>query len=595
MKLYDRLWRASAGSAALMALMACGGGKPSDVVVAPAVNDRSVAASALEMPLWVGVKPVANSDAARFLTQATFGPTPTELDKLRNMSYGDWVQQQLDMPLGSSHQAVLSQIDAASGGKSQFSNSFWTKAVTAPDQLRHRMAYALSQIFVVSFADACASNTGMGMPSYYDMLTNQALGKYADLLEAVAKHPIMGCYLSHLRNQKADLATGRVPDENFAREVMQLFSIGLVQLKMDGTPTNPEAPVETYTPSDVANLARVFTGFSWSCPEHDTKPEMCFKYWGGTSRPGYTNPWTVPMQAYPAYHDAGAKVVLGQAIPAGMEPNEELRKVIDILANHPSTAPFISRQLIQRFVTSNPSPTYVERVARVFKSSKGDLGLTLRAVLLAPEARDPAQATELDFGKIREPVLRLSALFRALGAQSSSGYYLLGPTDEAAVALNQSPLQAASVFNFYRPGYVPPGSTTASLAMAAPELQLTHETSMAGYAMFMRNVIAMGVGANGLNRLAAKPDIQFPFNLSTSDALLTLADTPAKLVEHLSQSLTAGTLSDATRQELVSTINAIDLRSAYSPTQEQADLTRRNRVWTALLLITVSNDFLVQR
>jgi uncharacterized protein (DUF1800 family) len=505
------------------------------------------------------------------------------------------MDEQLAQPNGTRHQALRAQIDAESNGRSKFTYSFWMKATKAPDQLRQRMAYALSQIFVVSFADACSVNQGTGMASYYDMLTERALGNYSDLLEAVSLHPIMGCYLSYLRNQKADPITGRVPDENYAREVMQLFSIGLVNLNLDGTPTTPR--VESYTPADVSNLARVFTGFSWDCPYpyYQNTPEVCFKYWGATSRPGYTDPWAVPMRAYTDFHDRGAKRVLGTNIPANMEPKAELRAAVNLLANHPNTAPFISKQLIQRFVTSNPSPAYVERVAKVFQSSKGNLGLTVKAVLLAPEARELANVTDNTFGKVREPVLRLSALFRSMEAQSATGYYLLGPTNEAATALNQSPLQAPNVFNFYRPGYVPAAWTLdkALTGLVAPELQIAHETSMAGYVNFITSLVADGVGDLGLKGDAAKPDIQFPFNGSASHPMVLLADRPSDLVKQLNAKLAYGLLSSQTQEDIRLAISAI--KTPTNATQDAVDYTRRVRLRSAILLTMASPEFLIQK
>lgn len=577
-------------------LLACGGGKSSPDATATDA-DASLKAQAqtqsVASPLWLTQTPSTDAEAARFLTQATFGPTSADTARVKAVGFAGWITEQLQQPDQTRHQTLMAQMDAISNGKSQFPYSFWTKVNQAPDQLRQRMAFALSQIFVVSFADACSVNRDVGMASYYDMLTERALGNYADLLEAVSLHPMMGCYLSHLRNQKADLATGRVPDENFAREIMQLFSIGLVRLNMDGTPTNAQSPVETYTPADVSNLARVFTGFSWDCPEHKTSPESCFKY-GDTKGAGFANPWTVPMRAYADFHDSGAKVVLGQTIPANMDPRAELRKVIDLLATHPNTAPFISKQLIQRFVTSNPSPSYVARVAEVFKASNGNLGQTINAVLLSPDARDPALATDSSFGKVREPVLRLSALFRAMQARSTSGYHLLGPTQEAAIALNQSALYAPNVFNFYRPGYVPPGSVTANAKAVSPELQLTHETSMAGYVTFMRNVIAMGVGAYGLNNETNKPDIQFPYNTDANSQILTLADNPTQLLNELKLKLTYGTLSSST-QEAITQALLVDFSYPTNVTPTQLFELRRARVWSALLLVMASPEFLIQK
>ena len=576
-----------------LALSACGGGKAGDDAPTP---DALQQANALPASLpAVPEKPATDQEAARFLTQATFGPTPADVARLRSVGYSAWIDEQLAQPLTTSHQQIANTRNALSGGKHQFNHSFWEKAITAPDQLRQRMALALSEIFVVSFADACGASSGLGMTSYYDMLSTGALGSYRSLLGAVTLHPIMGCYLSHLRNQKADTATGRVPDENYAREVMQLFSIGLVQLNMDGTPTNASNPVETYGPADVSNLARVFTGFSWDCPHHQTQAEMCFKYWGGAPRPGYTDPWTVPMRAYAQFHDGGAKTVLGKAIPAQSQPTESVRLALDIIASHANVAPFISKQLIQRFVTSNPSPGYVARVATAFKASSGNLGTTVKAVLMDPEARDMTMLVKPGFGKVREPLLRMSALLRAFNATSASGGYLIGETKEAVGGLNQGILFAPSVFNFFRPGYTPPSSSTSAAGLVAPELQLAHESSVAGYANFMRDVIWAGSGMQGYNGLAPRPDVQMSYNLNANDAVLLQAARPDDLVETINQRLMYGTMSGSLKEEIAQAISAIDYRHPSSPTPEQIKGTYTFRVWSALLLTVVSPEFLIQK
>jgi len=576
-----------------LALSACGGGKAGDDATTPDVQQQT---NALPVSLpAVPEKPANDQEAARFLTQATFGPTPADVAHLKSVGYSAWIDEQLALPLTTSHQQTASTRNAASGGKHQFTHSFWEKAITAPDQLRQRMALAMSEIFVVSFADACSTNAGMGMASYYDMLSNSALGAYRSLLQSVTLHPIMGCYLSHLRNQKADTATGRVPDENYAREVMQLFSIGLVQLKLDGTPTNAAHPVETYGPVDISNLARVFTGFSWDCPDHQTAPEACFKYWGTTIRPGFTDPWTVPMRAYPQFHDGAPKTFLGKTVPAQTDPMETLRLSLDVIASHSNVAPFISKQLIQRFVTSNPSKGYVTRVATAFKNSRGHLGTTIKAVLMDPEARDMAALDQPGFGKVREPLLRMSALLRAFNASSASGGFLIGETKEATGGLSQSALFAPSVFNFFRPGYTPPSSSTSAAGLVAPELQLAHESSMAGYANFMRDTIWAGIGMLGYNGLATRPDVQMSYNLNANDAVLQKAASPVDLVETINQRLTYGTMSDNLKQEIAQAISAIDYRSPSNPTPEQIRGTYTYRVWSALLLTVVSPEFLIQK
>jgi uncharacterized protein (DUF1800 family) len=401
-------------------------------------------------------RPTTTLEAGRFLAQATFGPTGDDIERLIKIGYGTWVDQQLALPASASHRLTWEATDAAiraaapgtQAGQNEVFESFWKQALTGPDQLRQRMAFALSEIFVISMVDSAVGNEPRAVAAWLDMLGDKGLANYRELLEAVALHPMMGRYLSHLRNQKADLTTGRVPDQNFAREVMQLFSIGLVQLNPDGTPVLVGGqPVETYTPDDVAGLAKVFTGWSWACPAAPNNNCFSSGASGGISDPD--RQWK-PMVPYPQYHSTEAKTFLGVTIPAQAtaDPRASLRIALDRLATHPNTAPFFSRQLIQRLVTSNPTPAYVAAVAAVFADNgagvRGDLKAVLRAVLLHPEARVFSNTS----GKLREPVLRLSAFLRAFPHVSDTGRWRIGNTDSPASSLGQTPLRAPSVFNF---------------------------------------------------------------------------------------------------------------------------------------------------
>lgn len=571
-------------SAALV-LTACGGGKSK----ADATGlDQAAGLSLPQVP----ERPTTDIDAARFLEQATFGPTEADIARLKSIGYAAWIDEQLAQPASPTHMALFQQGNAISGGRHQFNHSFWEKALTSPDQLRQRLTFALSQIFVVSSLDNCGASAQPGMISYYDLLERQAFGSYRALLERVTLHPIMGCYLSHLHNQKADLTTGRVPDENYAREILQLFSIGLVQLKQDGTPTRPESPEETYDAADIAALARAFTGFSWDCPERKTQEESCFLYWGATVRPGHPDPWTQQMVAYPNYHDSAPKTFLKQTVRGSTDPMETLRLTLDVIAGHPNVAPFISQQLIQRFVTSNPDPDYVARVAKVFTATGGDLGQTVKAVLLDPKARLPEFTQDPQFGKVREPVLALSGLLRAFDARSDSGRFLILPTHDATHGLNQSPLMAASVFNFYRPGYVPPEHSQQGLK--APELQILNEISLAGGATLLLNTVWHGLGRQGYNDLSPRSDVQLAFHDQPDDPLFALADHPDRLISAIHRRLSFR-LSEGTRSDIAQAIASIDYRYAQNPTAEQIADTRRVRLWAALSLAVLSPDYLVQQ
>jgi len=543
--------------------------------------------------------PAREQSAARLLTQATFGPTPEDVAKVAQMGEAAWIDEQLAMPTGPSHVQHGIEQNKLRQGKHQFFHSFWRQALTGPDQLRQRVAFALSQIFVVSAADACGANHGYGIASYHDMLMRQAFGSYRELLKAVTLHPIMGCYLSHLRNRAEDPRTGRVPDENYAREVMQLFSIGLVELNPDGTPKREATgqPIETYTSADVSGLAKVFTGWSWDCPQYPS--DHCFQYRGTAPVTSGTDPWVLPMLPYEQFHSTSEKRFLGKVIPARWIPDAEddLDIAIDTLSRHPNVGPFIGKQLIQRLVTSNPSPAYVARVSHAFATSGGNLKSMVKAILLDPEARDLSMMNKPGQGKVREPVLRLSALLRAFHATSASGGHLIGNTNQAARELNQAPYYASSVFNFYRPGYTPPGSQTAAAGMVSPEMQITTETSMAGYANFMRDIIWAGLGDyTPQPRLGMHPaDVKLDYEADEQSATLKLTDHPAELVTLIDRRLMYGTMSPLLRQEIIGAMASIDYRAHGQITAEQSRLTARHRVWSALLLTVVSPEFLVQR
>jgi uncharacterized protein (DUF1800 family) len=527
---------------------------------------------------------MTRNEASRFLAQATFGPTDTDIDRLMTIGYSAWIDEQFAMPRSGTHQAYLEAAAAAgSADDREVVHSFWKQALSGRDQLRQRMAYALSQIFVISLADGDVDNHDRGVAAWLDMLGDQGFGNYRQLLERVSLNPLMGIYLSHIANQKADAATGRVPDENYAREVMQLFTIGLVELSEDGSTRKNSvgAAIESYTSADVSGLAKVFTGWSWDCP--DWPQRNCFLRGenNGRSDPDRA---LKPMVAYPMYHSTEAKSFLGTTIPAQNtgNPADSLRMALDRLAAHPNVGPFIGRQLIQRFTTSNPSPVYVSAVARAFSSSGGDMKAVLKAVLMHPEARRISDTS----GKVREPVLRLSALLRAFPHRSASGKYEIEITDSPGFALAQTPLHAPSVFNFYRPGYVAPGTQSAARNMVAPELQIAHETSVSGYVNYMRDSIGAGAG-NSAGVSLGKRDLKANY----SAELALAADAPA-LVDHVTTRLTYGAIGAARRSEIINAVSAIAIPGAGSSTS-RIDEAKRNRVNAALLLTVAAPEFVV--
>ena len=547
-------------------------------------------------------RPANAMEAARFLTQATFGPTGNDSDPVMKYGYSGWLDRQFALP-ATSHRAYWEAADAAiravtptvGANQEQVWESFWQQALNGPDQMRQRAVFALSQIFVISALDGAVGNEPRAMAAWLDMLGDKGLTTYRELLEAVALHPLMGRYLSHLRNQKADLISGRVPDQNFARESMQLFSLGLVRLNPDGTPllVNGRA-VETYGPDDVNGLARVFTGFSWACPAAPANNCFLNGNSGGVSDPDRA---FKPMVAYPQYHSTEVKSFLGVTIPvqAVADPVGDLRIALDTLSTHPNVAPFISRQLIQRLVSSNPSPAYVQAVAAVFNDNgtgvRGDMKSVFKAIYTHPDARLLNKTT----GKLREPVLRLSAYLRAFPHQTDTGRWRVGNTDSAATSLGQTPLRAPSVFNFYRPGYVAPGSDTAAAGLVAPEMQLLNETSVSGWVNFMRDNLTSGVGTyNGtvntvvLNRRDMQRDWQLEMGLASQ---------PDALADRVLQKLLYGQASVALRTELINNINSIVVPplNATGSNLAAVNAALRNRVNAALLLTLAAPEFLAQK
>lgn len=589
---FRRYWRMGMLWCALAPLGACGGSSPSNEGAVQSGSGALVSRS--QAALMASGASLTRDQAARFLTQATFGPTPEAVARLMAQGYDAWIDEQMDLPpSASSHvedwdaaDAMLKTLtDGQRASSGETTSSFWRQALSAQDQLRQRMAFALSEIFVVSMRDSCGDNAySRGVADYLDMLGRQAFGSYRDLIESVALHPIMGCYLSHMKNLPADTQTGRVPDENFARELMQLFSIGLHELQMDGslrTDANG-SPVETYGPADISGLAAVFTGWSWRCTQGLTT--ACY-----FSDPGVPSQYTGRMAGYTRYHSSEAKSFLGVRMGSSFftTPYDSLKFALDRIAGHANVAPFMSKQLIQRLVTSNPSAAYVGRVSRVFAETGGKLGAVVKAILLDPEARDAAALTSDQFGKVREPILRFTALARATGVHSDSGFYQLTNTMDEGQSLGQSPLAAPTVFNFFRPGYMSPGSRSAQLGLLAPELQIANETTAAGYVNFMAGLIHHGTGRAGFDGKGRRLDIQLDINTDDGHPWLALADHPADLVAEVNQALMYGTMPSALAQKITETLAAVNGTDAIA--------TRRERVRAALLLTVASPDFEVQR
>lgn len=605
----------SAGATALLVsvLAACGGGGGSDSQatgpVASAVSGTSGSTgsggntdggSAVTSPSEnpAAALPASKADARRFLTQATFGPTEPELDHVMKIGYSAWIDEQFAKPqklhrtYWDAENKAIKAVDATrSAGTREVLDSFYQQALKGDDQLRQRVAFALSELFVISMmSDGLGGDKGQGVAGYLDMLGRNAFGNYRTLIEDVSRNPMMGIYLSHLRNAKEDPAKGRVPDENFAREVMQLFSIGLYQLNPDGSLklSLDGKPIETYGPKDIAGLAKVFTGWSWDGP--DTGDGRYYGWGAEWSDPAryYTS-----MQGYTQFHSLSEKRFLGVKVLAQTraDPYTSLTTAMDTLAAHSNVGPFLGRQLIQRLVTSNPSPAYVGRVTQAFGSG-GDMKAMVKAVLLDPEARDAKIAAGNSYGKLREPVLRLTALLRALNATSDSSKFLIGTTDDPGSQLGQTPMRSPSVFNFYRPGYVPPNTKAGKQGLAVPEMQITHETTVAGYANYMINGVMGGFGQRGVDWQAKRPDVQLE-----TKSLLALVDKSEELADLVLARLLGPTPNDALKTEIVAAVNSIQLPELRpdGSNKDWVETSRKYRVSAALAIALVAPEFLIQK
>jgi uncharacterized protein (DUF1800 family) len=421
-------------------------------------------------PPPVNLNVVTPVDAARFLSQASFGPTLSDINTVVSQGYAAWINNQMGMA-ETSHLAATRADAAAFPNTGTFAivqanreAAWWKISVTAPDQLRQRVAFALSEIFVTSDVASSLANQPEALANYYDLLANDAFGNFRQLLQDVTLSPVMGNYLNMLRNAPANAAKGTAADENYARESMQLLTIGLNLLNPDGSLQldNTGQPIPTYSQATIVQTANVYTG--WSYDSTSAKPSFT----GGAAD------WYDPMMLFPADHDNTQKTIVGNVVvPANEGGAADLKLELDTLFNHQNTGPFICRNLIQHLVTSNPSTGYIYRVAQVFdhdgNGTRGNLGAVIKAILLDPEARADSLLANAGYGKLREPLVRQAALYRAFNAVATNGRFGLGNTNNS---LGQTPLDSPTVFNFFLPNYVQPG-IRASAGLYAPEFQIT--------------------------------------------------------------------------------------------------------------------------
>ncbi|MSU47851.1 MAG: DUF1800 family protein [Opitutus sp.] len=531
---------------------------------------------------------ISSVDAARFLTQATFGPTQTEISAFAAKGYQAWINEQIAQPASLHRAGTMADFAAINAGGvggvngspntrpggSHRQAAWWKIAVTGPDQLRQRTAFALSQILVASDMNGTIAQWEEGAANYYDILVKGAFGNFRDVLEQVTVSPIMGIYLSALRNAKA--VGGTTPDENYAREIMQLFTIGLNELNPDGTlRLDPNGqPIPTYTQDTIVQTAKIFTGWGYaSATPNATANANLFR--------GAAADYINPMMLWPAFHDDTAKTIVGgKVVPAAQGGLKDLKDTLDALFLHANTAPFISRQLIQRLVTSNPSPGYIYRVAQTFANNgagvRGDLGAVVRAILTDYEARSPAVAATATFGKMKEPLLRATAMFRAFNAASNLGRFNIA-NPEANLA--QAALRAPTVFNFYEPNFVLPGAVAAA-GLYAPEYQILTDTTAITQPNFYYGYIYS-------TRSTTDP-LQQTIGLNL-ESWLPLARTPQALVDSINLLLASGMLPKGTTDRIVAAVTAMPAGIATNTANDV------ERVRSAIYLTVTSPQGVIQK
>ena len=530
-------------------LAACGGG-----------DGASPVATTPSAPVVVAPAAITPMQASRFLAQATMGATRPMIETVVTRRYEGWIDDQFALPRAISHwdwlvangYAVAANINAETG----FDATMWRQMIAEPDQLRQRVGMALLDLLVVGIGGVNLNWKQFATAAYVDVLLDNAFGNYRTILDAITTNAAMGSFLTFLGNRKANATTGAQPDENYARELMQLFTLGLYQLNADGSvKTGGGVPLETYTPADVAGLARVFTGLSLATTV-STTPDR----------------YRQPLVMNAALNETGTATFLGTSTSGG--GMAAVKQALDTIFAHPNLPPFVSKQLIQRLVTSNPSAAYVGRVAATFADNgagvRGDMKAVVKAILLDSEARSDDALASTTAGKLREPVMRLTGWARMFKVSSPSNAWSIGDTSSQSTRLGQAMGRSATVFNFFRPAYAPPASAIGNAGLVAPEFQITNEQSVVAYVNYMQGLVANGTGDT-------KPDY--------TDILTRAADS-ANLVDEINLVLAAGQLSTATVTAIRGAVDSVAATATNGPI---------NRVGIAILLTLASPEVLTQR
>tara|TARA_B100000497_G_scaffold40773_1_gene47493 strand:- start:5697 stop:7550 length:1854 start_codon:yes stop_codon:yes gene_type:complete len=556
-------------------------------------------------------------ETGRFLSQATMGADLDLINIVKNMDYGVWIDQQITEPvtyLQSEVEDIWEEYldtlesrgyedpqDAFGPAMPELTSAWWHNNMVASDLIRQKVAFALSEMFVIS-SNSDLGGEAIAMAHYYDKLLDGAFGNYKDILSEVSLHAAMGYYLSHFNNPKAVPEENLHPDENYAREIMQLFSIGLYELNNDGTHqlNNDGNSIPTYDNADIKEMAKIFTGLGPGGINENV-------WWTDEPYFGlgiFGIDWTVPMAMYEDFHEPGIKVILkNDTIPANQLGLDDIDEAINVLFNHQNVPPFISYRLIQRLVKSNPTPNYVERIANVFIDNgngvRGDMAAIIKAILLDEEARNGEYMFEQHSSRLREPLVRHMQITKGLEIVEEPGgrYWHNFDYDNS---LKQQILFAPTVFNFFLPNHQPVGDI-ANSGMVSPEFKI-HDTSSsinyfnAAYRWTRDWGELINSGRYFYNSDLVNDDgsiggwdmYGFGETYIDYEAYTDLADTPELLINELDKVLTHGQLSDEVRQSLRDNLPNISW-DGYEYGWE------RERVRTAIYLITISPDFAVIR
>jgi uncharacterized protein (DUF1800 family) len=568
--------------------------------------------------------PDNDAEASRFLGQATFGASPDDITHLRAVGYEGWFNEQFAAQASTQTQYLdwfaltfpddylsddtrISIWTINSAGTGDPSRSGFP-ANARGDRLRQRVAMALSEIFVVSNSNGTLAYQPWALASFYDMLAADAFVSYRTLLEDVTKHPAMGIFLSMIQNQKADEEQNIHPDENYAREVMQLFSIGLEQLNQDGTPMlSGGQPIPTYDQTTVRGFAAVFTGWNWNNTGCGEESYTCCEYyeeegWGTYFWCGPSNyndpPWQLPKQPVEHCHDSTSDKQLlvypGVSLPNGVLPHggdaqAEMTQALDNIFNHPNVGPFMAKRLIERLVTSNPEPAYVQRVAQIFNNNgagvRGDMRAVVKAILLDSEARYGQWRNPETYGKLREPLLKVTQMWRAMDARSTGGQInTLNSWPPIEQQLGQAPLRSPTVFNFFKPDFAQPGEVQ-DLGLVSPEFQILSDTMVMSTPNYLFHEVFCDYTYS--DRCWASDDPSTMQMNQDRDAALAVSD-PAGLVDKYSVLFMAGQMSPFMRDVLITRLNALT-------DENYGEDLGRARVQHALYLIMNSPEYSIQK